>query len=205
LSTPEQIQREIEGTRRNLSSDVDRLAEKVSPGRVVSRRVERVKSGATSLKERIMGSAPDPDQVKDRASSAAHSAADSVSGAAESARDAVTGAAESARDAVANAPQVVRQQAQGNPLAAGLVAFGVGMIVASMIPASEREKQLAASAEEAAREPLQQKAAEVAGELRESATESVQQVKETATSAASDTVDQAKEQARTAAENIGPS
>jgi len=50
LTTPEQIQRDIEGTRRALSTDVDRLAEKVSPGKVVGRRVERVKTGATSLR-----------------------------------------------------------------------------------------------------------------------------------------------------------
>jgi tagatose-1,6-bisphosphate aldolase non-catalytic subunit AgaZ/GatZ len=101
-------------------------------------------------------------------------------------------------DAVTSAPQVVRQQAQGNPLAAGLVAFGVGMLLSALVPASEREKELAAQAEQAAAEPLQSKAKEMAGQLQGSAQESVQQVKQTATQAASETVDQA----RSAAEDV---
>jgi len=178
LTTPEQIQRDIEGTRRSLSTDVDRLAEKVSPGRVVSRRVDKVKSSATGLRERIMGAVPDPQQVKGRAGDAASSVGDTVGTLASNAGDAVTGA-----------PQAVRQQTQGNPLGAGLVAFGVGLVVASLIPATEAEKQAAARTEEAVREPLQEKAKEIAQPLAESAQESMQQVKQTATSAAGDTMD----------------
>ena len=79
MSTPEQIQQDIEGTRRALSTDVDRLAEKVSPGRVVSRRVDRVKSGAASMREKVMGTLPDPQQVKGHAGGAASSVTDKAS------------------------------------------------------------------------------------------------------------------------------
>jgi len=89
MTTPEQIQRDIEGTRQSLSAGVDRLTEKVSPGRVVGRRVDRVKSGASSLKDRVMGSMPDTDSLK----SAGGSAGSSVSSAKDSVGDALGGAA----------------------------------------------------------------------------------------------------------------
>jgi uncharacterized protein DUF3618 len=197
MSSPEQIQRQIEGTRQSLSADVDRLTEKVSPGRVVSRRVDRVKTSATTLKERVMGSMPDTDNLRSAGSTAGSgvsSATGAVSGAASSVGEAVSGLG----SAAASAPQAVRQQAQGNPLAAGLVAFGVGMLVSSLAPASQKEQELAAQVEDKARGPLQEKAQEVASELQGSAQESAQQIKEVATQAASDTADQA----RSAAEDV---
>jgi hypothetical protein len=188
MSTPEQIQREIEGTRQTLSADVDRLTEKVSPGRVVSRRVDRVKTGATSVKERVMGSMPDKDILR--------SAGDSAGSGASSAKDAVGNAVSSVGDAASSAPQVVRRQAQGNPLAAGLVAFGVGMVISSLAPATQREEDLAAQAQDKAAGPLQEKAKEFAGSLQESAQQSAQQLKEVASHAAADTADQAKSAAQ---------
>jgi len=92
----------------------------------------------------------------------------------------------------------VRQQTQGNPLGAGLVAFGVGLVIASLLPATEPEKQVAQRAEETARGPVQEKAMEVAQPVLESAKESAQQVKQTAAAAVSDTVDEA----RSAAEDV---
>jgi uncharacterized protein DUF3618 len=173
MSTPEQIERDIENTRHNLSNDVERLDEKVSPGRVVGRRVDRVKTSATSMKDRVMGSMPSTDGAGSQLSSA---------------KDAMGSAASS----IGDAPQVARRQAQGNPLAAGLIAFGIGMLVSSLAPVSEPEKQLAAQAEDKAKEPIQQQAHEVASELAESAKESAQQLKHTASHAAGQTVDQAK-------------
>lgn len=173
MTTPEQIQRDIESTRENLRSDVDRFTEKVSPGRVVSRRVDRVKSGASSVRERVMGVLPDTGQVK---------------GAASSVKDSASSVGETA----ASAPQAVRRQTQGSPLAAGVVAFGVGMVLSSLVPASERERELVQAGEERAKGPLQDKASEIAGELKEPAQQAAQQVKEAATQAASETADHAK-------------
>jgi hypothetical protein len=185
LTTPEQIQRDIEGTRRALSADVDRLSEKVSPGRVVGRRVDRLKSGAAGMRQKVMGAVPDPRQVTAATSDAAGSGL-------ASARDAVSGAASSVGDAVTGAPQTVKQQTQGNPLGAGLVAFGIGMVLSSMVPASEREKTLAVGAQDKAMGPLQEKAKEMASEMQGSVQESAEQVKQVATNAAGDTADQAR-------------
>lgn len=195
MSTPEQIQRDIEGTRQALSADVDRLTEKVSPGRVVGRRVDRVKTGATSVKERVMGAAPDPRQLRSAGSSVGSTASSGLGSAKEAVGGAVSSvgdAASSVGEAASAAPQAIRQQTQGNPLAAGLVAFGIGMVISSLAPATQREQELAAQAEDKLAGPLQDKAKELAGGLQESAQQSAEQIKQVAAEGASDTVEQAK-------------
>src|ERR687890_2012173 len=139
-SDPEVIRQQIEDTRRELSYDVDALNEKVNPARVVDRRMTAAKGRVSRVKERVMGSAQD---TSARTQGVASNAAGSVQGAASSAADSVSNAASSAVGAVQQAPDAVIRQAQGNPLAAGLIAFGVGWLVSSLLPASEKEKQLA--------------------------------------------------------------
>ena len=54
-SDPDQLRRDIERTQAALSQDVNALGEKVSPGRIVGRRVDRVRGSASRLKDRVMG------------------------------------------------------------------------------------------------------------------------------------------------------
>ena len=147
-SDPEVIRRQIEDTRRELSYDVDALNEKVNPARVVDRRVTAAKGRMTNIKEKVMGSAQDTTY---HAQGVASNAAGSVRRRVRAA-DSVQGAASSAATAVQQAPDTIVRQTQGNPLAAGLIAFGVGWLVSSLLPASEKEKQLAQQAETAIRE-----------------------------------------------------
>ena len=49
------LRAEIDQTRENLTRDVDLLAEKTSPSKIVERRVERTKRGISGLRERVMG------------------------------------------------------------------------------------------------------------------------------------------------------
>ena len=125
----------------------------------------------------------------------ASNAAGSVQGAASSAADSVQSAASTAVGAVQQAPDAVIRQTQGNPLAAGLIAFGVGWLVSSLLPASEKEKQLAQQAETAVKEhkdallePAKQAAQEIGEQLKPAAQQAVESVKSTAQDAAT-TVD----------------
>lgn len=194
MGSPEQIQEKIEHTRASLSRDVERLGEKVSPGKVVSRRFNRVKDSAASMRDRVMGSpngGAGEHGVGNAMASAASSAKDVVSSAASSAAD----TASSVSDAATNAPQAARRQTQGNPLAAGLIAFGAGWLLASLAPASQPEEELARRAEEKAADlaqPLKEQAQQVAAEMKEPLQRSVDEIKSTATDAAQQTADQAK-------------
>jgi hypothetical protein len=195
-SDPDVIRRQIEDTRRELSYDVDALNEKVNPARVVDRRVSAAKGRMTNLKEKVMGSAHD---TTSSARGTASNAADSVQSAASSAADTVQGAAASAAEAVQQAPDTIVRQTQGNPLAAGLIAFGVGWLVSSLMPASEKEKELAQQAESAVREhkdallePAKQAAQEIGDQLKPAAEEAVESVKATAQDAATTVAEEGK-------------
>ena len=231
---PDQIRREIDQTQRELSADVDALTEKVSPPRIMERRVRRTRVAMTNVKDRIMGSTSDAYQttgsttsttsgtrqaVSDRASTARDTASDMAS----SARDTASGVASSAADTVRSAPEAVRRQAQGNPLAAGLIAFGAGWLLSSLLPASGPEQQVATQVKDFAVErgrPVAQELSQVgqqaAGELRESAQQRAEAVKQTATdaastvkeetqAAASDVKGQARESAGRVRDQAGPS
>jgi hypothetical protein len=176
-SDPDVIKRQIEETRRELSYDVDALNEKVNPARVMDRRVSAAKGRMTNLKEKVMGSA--------------HDTTSSVQSSASSAVGTVQDAASSAAGAVQQAPDAIVRQTQGNPLAAGLIAFGAGWLISSLMPASEKEKQLAQQAETAVREhkdvllePAKQAAAEIGEQLKPAAQDAVESVKATAQDAA---------------------
>ena len=114
----------------------------------------------------------------DRVSGTASSAASSVQDAASSAAGTVQDAASTAADAVQEAPQAIRRQTRGNPLAAGLIAFGAGWLVSSLLPASRREQELADQAKQVAQEKVQPVLQQVAGEVGDNLREPAQQAAE---------------------------
>jgi hypothetical protein len=172
------LRQEIEAQRSMLGRDLEALGDHVSPGRMVERRRNAAAQKVRGVKERLMGAADDTTSaVTDRASSAG---------------SAITDRAGSVAQTVAEAPQMARSQTQGNPLAMGLVSFGVGLVAASLFPATRQERQLARKAE-----PALQTAAEQAGSL---AREDVDQLVPAAKSAATDLREDAADAARTVAE-----
>ena len=85
------------------------------------------------------------------------------------------------------APDAILEQTQGNPIAAGLIAFGGGLLVASLLPPSETEQRVAGAVVEKAqpvRDELQRAGQEVADDLRSTAQEGAEQVKQRASEAA---------------------
>lgn len=214
------LREEIDRTREDLTRDVDLLAEKTSPSRIVERRVQRTRRGLVGLKEKVMGTPEAKHRssygptytddayttgygyrgagseesagvgaklgsAKDSASEAASHAVDSTRETLSHAKDQVSHAGERAQDAAHDAVTNVREQTEGNPFAAGLVAFGVGWLVSSLLPASDAETQAAQRAGDLAREhggpvveQAKQAAAEVGQELQGHAQEAAQQVKE---------------------------
>lgn len=191
---PDQIRADIEATRAALSEDVDNLEEKVNPSKIAHRQTDKVRSAVTGVKDKVFGAASD----------AGETAGGTVHGAAEGLRDAGSSAADAAR----SAPQDVRRKARGNPLAAGLVAFGAGMLAAALLPASRSEKDAVRAVKEddgvqhavsevkdVARdvgESLREPATEAAAALKETATAGAQSVKETASSGAQDVASEAR-------------
>ena len=185
---PEVLRAEIARTRAELSDNVDTLTETANPKNIADRQVHIVKSAARGVKEHLMGAPDDPDDagtLGDRADAVKGTAA----GVLGSAQDRATGAL----GTVSDAPAQVRRKARGNPLAAGLIAFGIGYLISSAIPSSEKEQEAASRLQDKAApltEKLRDAASDVADRLREPAQEAVASIKDTATDAVANVKDQ---------------
>ena len=193
---PDEIRAEIERTRAELGRDVDTLTEKVSPARVVERRVGRVRASLSNTKDTIMGTA-------------------------DSTADTVTAAAATAAGTVTAAPEFAKAKAQGNPFAVGLVAFGAGWLASTLFPSTRLEERAGQQVKEhadAVIEPVKEQLAQVASEMKETlqpqaeqAMESVKQtaaeaagaVKATAQDATAEVADQAQTSATTVKQKQG--
>jgi hypothetical protein len=209
---PDEIRADIERTRATLSDDVDDLAESVKPKSVARRQVDKVKDAVGNVKDRVMGSDEDDystsSTVGDRASATrdavadrAYAAKDAVADKAYAAKDTVSEKASDAADAVREAPATLKRKAQGNPLAAGVIAFGLGMLVSSLIPSSEKERQAVSTLQENL-EPVKQKATEVARDMGEGLKPAAQEAAESVKSTAQQGVESLKQEGQSAAQDV---
>jgi gas vesicle protein len=175
----EELKRDIAQTRYELGDTLDAIGDRVSPGRIMERKKNKVSEGFRTVKERVMGTASDK----------SHAVSDKMHG---------------LSDAATGMPDTVKQQAQGAPVAAGAIAFGIGFLVAAAIPPSEKEKELSTQVMDKA-EPLKQQltetgqemadhlkepASQAASQVKQAAGDAAQQVKGSASDAASDMKDQ---------------
>ena len=110
------------------------------------------------------------------------------------------GATQGVSSATSSAGSAIEDRVEGSPLAAGLVAFGAGLVIAGLIPASKAEAQGAQRLKEAAQEhgqPIMDQAKsaaqEVGEQLKDKATEAAQEVK----ASAQESADKVKQEAPT--------
>jgi gas vesicle protein len=184
MSNPDQIRADIEMTRDELGRDVDALADKVSPPKIMERQRTRVRQSLGAVKDHVMGVADDV-------------------------HDNVAQAGSDIGDAAKDLPHKAARKAQGAPIVVGLLAAGVGFLVASLIPTTDAETRLSVGLRERA-QPLVDKAVdtakdaaqEVAAELKGPAQDAVEQVKESAKSSAQTLKDEAQHTAERVKENV---
>jgi uncharacterized protein YjbJ (UPF0337 family) len=198
---PDRLRQDIEDTRASLTRDVDLLAEKTSPTKVAQRRW-------TAVKEKVMGSTDHARHaaggtassavgtVQDKASSAVGTVQDKASQLGEAAGE----KAHDAADAVRSAPQVVAAQAQGNPVAAGIIAFGVGMLAATLIPVTDVERRAGQQLKDNSGD-LTDKVKDVATDLKDDLSGTVQHAAAEVKGTAQDAVQTTKDQARSSAQD----
>lgn len=180
---PEEIRTDIQRTQSALGRDVDALAEKVDPTKAMERQKDRLRDRVRNVSEKVMGT-PDYDPRHDQSSGALHQASEQLSE-----------LKDQAGETVQNIPEKVSSGTRGNPLAAGLIAFGAGWLAATLIPSSRMEQDAAQQAKDRA-QPLvdeAKSAAQEAGEhLKPQAQEAAQSVKETASRGAEHVKDEGK-------------
>lgn len=184
---PEEIRMDIEQTRVELRGDVDAIVDKVSPSSIAHRQNEKIKNSVRRAKDAVMGTA-------DSASEHTREALGEVG------------------DTVHEAPARVAAQTRGNPLAAGLIAFGAGLLASSLFPSSDTEQELVKTLKDKA-EPvtseLTDAAHHIAEDMKEPVAEATEAIKssvqESAATLKDDTASEAshlKDQADDAAANL---
>lgn len=169
---PERIREEIRMTRGRMDDTLGQLEDRVAPSRVIARTGTRMRARWTRMRDSVMGSNGD---ITTRTGSSR--------GPAERAADVA--------DHARRAPAAAREATRGNPLAAGAVAFGLGVLVAGALPASDRERRLAEDAAEnvdlqRVRDEVEQVVDDVRGPVQARAEEGVEKVRSTARSEAAD-------------------
>jgi len=181
----EELRREIESTRGDLGETLDAIGDRVSPGRIIERRKNRISGGVRSGVDRVMGKA--------------HDVQSSVAGRAHDMQSSVSGAGQGVVGTLHDAPGQVRSSAQGAPMMAGVIAFAAGFLVAAAIPPTETEKEASshlASKVEPIKAELANVGHDVADQLKEPLSQAVGEVKETAKSQATDVTQTAKDAAQ---------
>jgi hypothetical protein len=131
------------------------------------------------VRERVMGAAPSPP---------------SNAGVRDSASNAVASVGEGVR----HAPEAMASGTQGNPLVAGGLAFGVGILVATLLPPTETEASVAGSVVE----PLKAEATDIGKEVGSTAKESATQAGQEAKAAVSDAAATVKDEASGVAQDV---
>ncbi len=180
----EELTHDIEESRNRLGAHLDELQDKVSPAAIADRKKQAARSKVLGIREKALGTAR---QAGDKASGTGSGLTDKVSGTASDAAD------------------TAQEQFQGAPLAAGVAAFGLGMVISALIPATRAEQKAAVQVKSTVQEQAQplvadakQAAAEVGQNLKDSATESAQQVKQTGQEAAA----HVKDEGQSSAQNV---
>jgi hypothetical protein len=166
--SPEQLSSEIANTRADLAGNLDALQDRVSPHAVMERRKAAARGSVYRMRDRVMGTAHD-------------------------ARSSASGAASSVSSTAQDAASTVEDKYEGSPLAAGLMAFGAGMIASALVSPTRKETQMAQRVVDTAQETgvvdevksvgqemgeqLKEEAKEKAAQVQGSAKESAERVK----------------------------
>lgn len=214
----DELREDIERRRKNISHTVDQVQNRVSPGRMMARGRYRMRRWFIDTKDQLMGNddpyypwhqtemgyrpPQDPrregESMTDRMSETASQGMERASEMASEAGNRVSEVASSATEAMKQAPQQLRRQTRGNPLAAGLIAFGGGILVGSLLPETRAEQELTNRMEPAmsnAMSEAKDTGREVAEDLKQEAKDSMEAVKEAGSEAGQHLRDDAKDAA----------
>ena len=193
---PEVLRAEIARTRAELSDNVDTLTDTANPKHIAHRQADKVKSAARGVREHLMG-APDDPYDSGTLGDRADTIKDTTTGVLGSAHDRASGAL----DTVTDTPAQVQRKTRGNPLAAGLIAFGIGYLISSAIPSSEKEQHAATRLQEKAA-PLKDKVSDAAHDVADRLREPAQQAAATVKDAATDAATHVKDEGTTARDDV---
>jgi hypothetical protein len=175
------LKADIEQRRESMTGTIDAIEDKVVPSRIIQRRRAAMSGWAGNVKERVMGTAL--------------SATGHTSSTAERLNDRMN----QATDAVADAPAQVQRATAGSPLIAGAIAFGIGALVAAMLPETDTEQRVVAAVQPqlaTATDAVKDAGQHALDTAKSSAQGAAQDLKDSASDHAQEVADQAKDAGR---------
>lgn len=172
-----------------IARDLEHVGDRVSPGRIVERRRAAVVGRFQGVRTSVFGS-PDPKGMRTVDRSTYGVSGDGVGTTPSTDGGGERGGAAQAMDKVKDAaPDSAADFTEGNPIAAGLIGVGLGLLVATLIPETREEQRLADEAQE--------QIDALAGDLAQSGREAAEAVKPAAQEAVENVKSSAQDSART--------
>jgi hypothetical protein len=176
-ATENELRRQAGEQRHEMGDTLEAIGDRLSPERVIERRKAVVGQRFRRVKDTVMGSPeyqePMTQQVRERTG----------------------GMMQSATEAVRSAPSTLADQARGNPIAVGVVAFGAGLLLATVMPKSETESRLMEEAQpqvQSAMSELKEAGRDITSDAQEHARAAGEELKGAGSEAASHVKDQAQ-------------
>ncbi len=182
-------------TKADVAERLDNVRDRMSPARMVKRQTEGLGVRIRDVQESLMGE-NDVSRGKElQEEGRIQRVTGTVRGQSRRLAEQTGGVAGTVANRGQRAPAALRDKAGEHALVAGLVALGGGVLVASLLPPSGRERKVAQRVKENA-QPLKDTALQagqsVTDEVRQAAQDSTEQVKRRASDAAKQVKQQAK-------------
>ena len=184
----ERLRAEAAMQRQAIATDLELMGDRVSPARIAERRKAAFRERLHGARNSVFGSSdrarPYQPQPQPQRASSGRWNEDADDG--QSLGERASGALDSAKQAT---PDSLGQVTEGNPLAAGIVGFGVGLLAATLLPSSPDEERAA--------HKLQSHLDDTAAELGRTGREAIDHVKPEAEQAVQEVKESAQESAQT--------
>lgn len=206
----DELRRDIDRRRGRISRNVDEIGNRVRPGRVLARGTYRLRRRVIDLRDDVMGNEATayPWQGTERSvggsmTQTRERMSDRMSEMAETASEKM----HEAEETISEMPQMLRRQTRGNPLAAGLIAFGGGLLIASIFSPTDAERSAARRVQpvvQDAVDEMKETGEGIAEDMKDSAKRSAEDIKDEARQAGERLRDEASDAARTTSEQARP-
>jgi hypothetical protein len=193
-TTELELKKTAEADRIRMATTLEAIGDRLSPERVLERRKAAFGQRFRRMREAVMGS---PTYVEPMARAARDQAAAAASSAADAARTVAV--------KVQDAPETVSNTTAGNPLAAGLIALGAGLLLATAFPTTQTEQHLLDGAQpqiDRVREELRDAGQQLSHDVRDEAKRAVEQTTSSGKEAASAVSDEARSSAQKVTETV---
>ena len=195
-SRTDELREDIDQKRQEIGHTVDQLQSRVSPYRITARGRHRMRRWWIDIKDQVMGN--------DRSDYPWEAGMRRIAEQAGNITDKASDMATEIKEGVSETPRMIRRQTQGNPVAAGMIAFGGGLLVGTLLPESSGERRITQHLEPGVKD-LTEEASDIgkqmAEDVKDSAAEIVHELKESASTAAVGVKDEAQQAATRALSN----